>query len=446
MCIFLKNYFSVQKPLGYGILSVFVGLAGQVIDSAIKLFKEGVIKMKRRYLMAAMMCTFCLTAATVAPAMAEETTEAVTEAEETTEAEAGGEESTEGSTEVELELAERPDYSASDYVTLGEYKGLKVELEPIQVTDEELQDEVRYNVQLADALEEFTEGAVEMGDTANIDYEGKLDGVAFDGGTAKGYDLIIGSDSFIDGFEDGLVGVKVGDTVDLPLSFPENYYSDELAGKDVVFTVKVNSVKRMPELTDELVNTITDGEYTDVASYQDHLRTQLLEDKESQKDSEILNNLMVQVANSCTINEYPQEMVDYGMTNMENSYRQYAQSYNMEYADFLEAYLGMTEESFKEAALEAVKQNLQQELYLKAIAEAENMEVSDEEYQEGCQRFADQYGYSSGDELEKDFGEGTIRISILQEKVMNFLKDNAVIEEIAEAESEAGAEAETDAE
>lgn len=402
--------------------------------------------MRRRYLMAAMMCTFCLTAATVTPAMAEETTEAVTEAEETAEAETGGEESTEGSTEAVLELAERPDYNASDYVTLGEYKGLKVELEPAEVTDEELQDEVRYNVQLADALEEFTEGAVEMGDTANIDYEGKLDGVAFDGGTAKGYDLIIGSGSFIDGFEDGLVGVKVGDTVDLPLSFPENYYSDELAGKDVVFTVTVNSVKRMPELTDELVNTITDGEYTDVASYQDHLRTQLLENKESQKDSEILNNLMVQVANSCTINDYPQEMVDYGMTNMENSYRQYAQSYNMEYADFLEAYLGMTEESFKEAALEAVKQNLQQELYLKAIAEAENMEISDEEYQEGCQRFADQYGYSSGEELEKDFGEGTIRISILQEKVMDFLKDNAVIEEISETESETGAEAETDAE
>lgn len=398
--------------------------------------------MKRRYLMAAMMCTFCLTAATVAPVMAEEATEAVTEAEETTEAENGdGEAAGE-----EIELAERPDYKASDYVALGEYKGLKVELEPVQVTDEELQDEVRYNVQLADALEEFTEGTVELGDTANIDYEGKLDGVAFDGGTAKGYDLIIGSGSFIDGFEDGLVGVKVGDTVDLPLSFPENYYSDELAGKDVVFTVTVNSVKRMPELTDELVNTITDGEYTDVASYQDHLRSQLLEDKESQKDSEILNNLMVQVANSCTINEYPQEMVDYGMTNMENSYRQYAQSYNMEYADFLEAYLGMTEESFKEAALEAVKQNLQQELYLKAIAEAENMEISDEEYQEGRQRFADQYGYDSGEELEKDFGEGTIRISILQEKVMNFLKDNAVVEEISETESETGTEAETDAE
>lgn len=118
----------------------------------------------------------------------------------------------------------------------------------------------------SDILEEVTEGTVEEGDTANIDYEGKLHGEAFEGGTAKEYGSEIGSGTFIPGFEDGLVGVKIGDTVDLPLTFPENY-TEELAGKDVVFTVTVNSVKRMPELTDDLVNQITDGEYTDVASY-----------------------------------------------------------------------------------------------------------------------------------------------------------------------------------
>lgn len=399
--------------------------------------------MKRRYLMAAVMSVCCLTAAAATLATAKESTEAVTEAATEAEEETAGDEE---DTEAQLELAERPDYTASDYVTLGEYKGLKVELEPTEVTEEELQEEIRYNAQLADALEELTEGTVENGDTANIDYEGKLNDVAFDGGTAKGYDLIIGSGTFIDGFEEGLVGVNVGDTVDLPLTFPENYYSDELAGQDVVFTVTVNSVKRMPEVTDELVNTISDGEYADVASYEEHIRAQLLEDKESQKESEILNNLMLQVANSFTINDYPQEMVDYGMANMENAYRQYAESYNMEYADFLEAYLGMTEESFNEAAMEAVKQNLQQELYLKAIAEAENMEVSDEEYTEGCQRYVSQYGYSSQEELEEAFGEDTIRISILQEKVMDFLEENAVIEEIVETESETGTEAETEAE
>lgn len=384
--------------------------------------------MKRKNLMTALMCTFCMAVTAAAPmaAMAEETE---------IETEAAAEEDTEADTEKEIPA--RPDYTAMDYVTLGEYKGLEVTKPSSQVTEEEIQDELEYNIRLADALETVTEGTVQEGDTANIDYEGKKDDVAFDGGTAKGYDLIIGSGSFIDGFEDGLVGVAVGETVDLPLTFPENYGNSELAGQDVVFTVTVNEIKRIPELTAELVSTISDGEYSDVDTYREYIRSKLAEDKEASQESQMKSDLMTMVANVCEVKEYPQEMVDYGMANMDDYYRSMASYYSMEFDEFLTTYLGMTEEQFEEEALEAVKMNLDQEMYLKAIAENEGMELSEEEYKTESDELAGQYGYETGEELAAAYGEDTVRTSILQNKVMDFLLDNAVVKDgDAEAESE----------
>ena len=379
--------------------------------------------------------------------------EAVTEA--ATEA---AEDSTEADTEETYEKVPRPDYTASDYVELGEYKGLTVKIAPIEVTDEEILAQISANAG-SDAMEDVTEGTVEEGDTANIDYVGKLDGEAFDGGTAKGYDLEIGSGTFIDGFEDGLVGVKIGDTVDLTLTFPESYPSEELAGKETVFTVTVNSVKRMKELTSDMVSTITDGEYTDVDAYKESVKETLIKNKEDSRDSEIKSDILSQISANSTIKDYPQEMLDYGLTNMQNAYKQMASQYDMEYADLLQNYFGMTEEQFNEEALNVVKQNLDAEMYLKAIAEKEGIEVSDDDYEAACQRYADTYGYDSVDDLKAAYDEDTIRISALQDKVLDFLEENTTVEETteteasteaaeeetAEAGTEAGTEAQTEA-
>lgn len=411
--------------------------------------------MKKRNLMAILACTVCLaTASADAPAVMAEETEAATEAaakaadtESSTEAaDEAAEESTEAGTEETYEKIPRPDYTALDYVELGEYKGLTVKIAPIEVTDEEILAQISADAG-ADAMEDVTEGTVEEGDTANIDYVGKLDGEAFDGGTAKGYDLEIGSGTFIDGFEDGLVGVKIGDTVDLTLTFPENYASEELAGKETVFTVTVNSVKRMKELTSDLVSTITDGEYADVDAYKESVKEKLMKDKEDSRDSEIKSDILSQISENSTIKDYPQEMLDYGLTNMQNAYRQMASQYDMEYADMLQNYFGMTEEQFDEEALNAVKQNLDAEMYLKAIAEKEGIEVSDDDYEAACQRYADTYGYDSVDDLKAAYDEDTIRISALQDKVLDFLEENSTIEETTETEAaaEEGTEAATEA-
>lgn len=394
--------------------------------------------MKRKNLMTALMCTVCLAVAAPAAVFAEET-EAATEVS----TEEATEEETEGTEETEA-VAERPEYTALDHVTLGEYKGLNVQLN-LSVSEEEVDEELSYYIKIADAMETVTEGTVEDGDTANIDYEGKLNGEAFDGGTAKDYNLEIGSGSFIDGFEEGLIGVAIGETVDLNLTFPENYFSSDLAGKEVVFTVTVNEVQRMPEVTDDLINTITEGEYTDVESYKAYIRSYLEADAESQSDSMIKSDLLTQIANTCEITSYPEEMVNYGVSQMEAAYKEYAESFEMEYEDFLSMYFGMTLEEFQEEALLAVQQNLQQELYLKAIAETEGIEITEDEYAEGCEEYAALYGLESGEELVETYGEDVVRISILQEKVLDYLVDNAVVEVVGEAETEAVTESETEA-
>lgn len=391
--------------------------------------------MRRKNMMTALVCAVCLATAPIA-AMAEET-EAVTEAAAETEAGTEAEfEAAEESTEAE-EVAVRPEYTALDYVTLGEYMGLTVTVDPISVTDEEVDAEALTNITYYgdEVYETLTEGTVQEGDTANIDYEGKLDGEAFDGGTSKGYDLTIGSGTFIDGFEDGLIGVAIGETVDLPLTFPENY-TEELAGKDVIFTVTVNEVKRMKELTDDLVNTVTDGEYADVAAFKAYVRETLEETAQESRENTIKNDLLTQISAGSTINEFPQELVDYSIDEMTTYYETYAEMYGMEFADFLSAYFGLTEEEFAEQAVLAVEQNLQQELYIKAIAESEGLEIDDEEFAAGCQKYADDYGFESAEAVvEAIGGEDTMRLSLLLDETFEYLMENAVIEETAETEA-----------
>ena len=200
-----------------------------------------------------------------------------------------GGEDTDGTTAAETEessstdeteaAAEEPEYfsafnldNLSDYVQLGEYKGIEVTAQDTTVTDEDVETELQSQVENATPIyEEITEGTVADGDVVNIDYEGTLDGVAFDGGTDTDFNLTIGSGQFIDGFEDGLIGKNIGDTVELNLTFPEDYTTNsDLAGQDVVFTVTINYVQgeEIPqELNDEFVQRVTDGTYTTVDEY-----------------------------------------------------------------------------------------------------------------------------------------------------------------------------------
>lgn len=404
--------------------------------------------MKKRSMMTAMLCAICMAAAPVSLLAEEETEEVVVEEAEEVEAEES-EEAELAAAEIEVEEAEeeaeevkeRPSYVALDYVTLGEYKGLTVEAEKEEITDETV--DAEYELQLSyygtDLYDVYTEGTVQEGDVANIDYEGKKDDVAFDGGTAQGYDLEIGSGSFIDGFEDGLIGVEVGETVDLELTFPEEYTAEDLAGQTVIFTVTVNEIKRAPEeITDAHIENVTSGEYTDIDSFKEYIRNYLEEAAEETYKSTILTSAITQICEAAEVSEYPQELVDYCVEDMVNYYTQYAAYFGMEFEDFISAYFGMTAEDFDEQALLAVETSLKEEFSLVAIAETEGMEVTEEEYNACCEEYKASYGYETIDEFVAAVGgESVIRLSLLLEKVDEFLMENVTVTEVTEETADA---------
>ncbi len=361
-------------------------------------------------------------------------TETETESESTSETETGSEAESETESETEIKVADLPEYDASEYVTLGEYKGLTVEVSPVEVTDEQVMDQIA-----SETKQTLTEGTVESGDTVNIDYVGKIDGEEFDGGSAEGYDLEIGSCTFIDGFEDGIIGMQVGETKDLELKFPEEYHSEDLAGKDVVFTVTVNSISRVPELTDEVADSVVEGMTAE--AYQESVR-QDLEDqaKESQK-TEAEQKLLQVVYDNATINGYPEENLQYTMKRATDYYEWLASMYGMSLDDYLTNY-GMTQDEFKEQLQPVAEEALGEEMTLLAIAKEENIEVSDQEYQDGLARYAETQGLDDPSKLEESYGENYIRNSLLQEKVLEFLYENATIEEVKETESDTEAASE----
>lgn len=373
-------------------------------------------------------------------ATAEATSEAATEeatseevSEDVSETEVAGEEESESETETELYFEDLPEYVALDYVTLGEYKGLTVEVAPIEVTDEEVEEEIKANT-----IAVVTEGTVEEGDVANIDYEGKREGVAFDGGTAAGYDLEIGSGTFIEGFEEGLVGAVIGETIDLNLTFPEEYHSEELAGQEVVFTVTVNSVQRAQELTDEVAAAIEleDGTTGLTAEeYRAAVRADLEEEAAEEMKYNAQYDLLAQVVANATINGYPEDALNYNKWRVTSYYKMIAQMSGMEVADMI-AYYGMDMESYETMVQASAEEGLAQSMVLAAIAEAEGMEVTAEVFEEGLARYTEIQGYANTEDLLAAYGENYIKNSLMQEMALEFLYENAVITEPSEEESE----------
>ena len=366
----------------------------------------------------------------------ENATEEATTEEATTEA--ASEIETETETEIEeVSLTDMPEYTALDYVTLGEYKGLTVTQEPIEITDEEIQEVID-----SETMETLTEGTVEEGDIVNIDYEGTLDGEAFDGGSAEGYDLEIGSGTFIDGFEEGLTGLEIGSETDLDLTFPEDYQSEDLAGKDVVFHVTINSVQRVPELTDEVAAKVADGKTAE--EYKESVRQDLIDTETLTQEQNAKYDLIDQVYENATIDGYPEEKLEFYTKYAKYMYAQQAEAYGMTLEDMCTAY-GMTEEEFMTSLEDSYKEMLSQEMVLKAVAETEKLEVTDEEYQAGVEKYAEELSVDE-DALVDQYGEQYLRDQLTLDKALDFLYDNANIttetteEETTEAVSEEASE------
>lgn len=339
-----------------------------------------------------------------------------------------------------------PDYKALDYVTLGQYKALEVTVSSPEVTEEDIQNQYYTDCESNDQLMQITEGEVADGDVTNIDYVGSVDGVEFDGGTDKGVDLTIGSGKFIDGFESGLIGAPIGEKTDINVTFPENYGEKSLAGKDAVFAVTVNFVKQVPEMTDEVVAAISDCKTAD--EYRSGLEKTIHDSKVSQQEYEKLNGILNLLYSGSTIKDYPQAVVDYRTAEMKDYYAQIAEQSGMDFATFLSEQLNITEEQFDEQVPNIVKESMIQEILLKAVAESEKMEITDEEYDAGVERYVASTGSDSKETLLSKYPEEEIRRYILMDKVLDFLKENTttVVEGEKTSEGETTAETASEAE
>ncbi len=327
---------------------------------------------------------------------------------------------------------------ASDYAVPCDYDQIPVEESAPSVSDTYLEYVIQYQLSSSAVNEEITDREdVQEGDIANIDYTGKKDGEAFDGGSAEGYDLTIGSGSFIDGFEDGIIGHKVGDEFDLDLTFPEDYSNEDLAGQEVVFTVKVNSIsqKVTPELTDDwVVSRNIDGVST-VEEYEDYVYNQLLSQAQSTYDSDVQDKAAQYVMENSTYpQDPPQEMIDRLAESMKTYYTNYATQYGMELDDFLTTFLGADEDNPEQIITDNATESAKELLVMKVIADREDLNPSRTEFNTQLSSYAAQAGYSSVDEFKKNEDAESVRESMMLQNVLEFLQKKAVVSEPSDEE------------
>ena len=331
------------------------------------------------------------------------------------------------------------EYDVESMVKLGEYKGLTYTETDVSVSDDEVESQINSTLTAHATAEQITDRAVEDGDTVNIDFEGKIDGKTFDGGTASGASLTIGSGTFIDGFEDGLIGVKPGDKTTLKLKFPDEYKTNtDLAGKDVTFDVTVNYIKGddiVPELDDDFVKGLNIDDVSNVKEYRAYVKSQLQANKESEAEKSKQSELLQQAVDNAETKEIPEELVTQYATQYTDYYKQYASYFGLELSDFLTQYMNQTEEEFNQSAEDYGKERAGYMLVVSAIAKAEKVDV-DALYDEKVAQYAEQSGYADAATLEKDYSKRYLNQIIINEEVQNILEENAKAVVPAETESE----------
>ena len=319
------------------------------------------------------------------------------------------------------------EFNPADYIEkLADYKGLEYTKQDVSATDAEVEEKVKSFLEAYP--EKITDRAVQKGDTVNIDFEGKKDGVAFDGGTAKGFDLTIGSNSFIPGFEDGLIGKKPGETVDLNLKFPDDYKnSEELKGAKVVFTVKINYIvgETPTELTDELVKANT--EFKTAVEYKDDARKKIETRKNDEAKETAQRELLEKVVTTSAIKSVPKVAEEKYYNQVMDYWKNIAANYGMEFKDLVQNQLKLTEEEFEKEVKNQAELSAKLLVVVRAIAKAEKIDISDEEYNTALKTYYESSNVKDSMDIaayESQVGKENIMDVLLNDKVGAFLVEN----------------------
>lgn len=321
--------------------------------------------------------------------------------------------------------------ASNDYVTVGGYKGVEVDdvEEPAEVTDDDVDNYIKAVRNQYATSEQITDRGVIAGDTVNIDFVGKMDGEAFDGGSAEGYDLTIGSGSFIEGFEDSIIGHTPGETFDWNGKFPDDYSNNpDLAGKDVTFTITVNYINGetiLPDLDDDFVKQVSDKSKT-VAEYKKEIKKQLEESNTTDYDSQLQDEAWNAVLEKAEVKKYPDGDVEDIENQIKEQYQNAADSYGLAFEDFLAQYYSMTEDDFNKQVTDAAKETVKQRLVAKAIADKEKLTPSKKELNKEYEKLAEQYGYKDVDALKEIADDDTLENIVITNKVKEYLADNCI--------------------
>lgn len=314
----------------------------------------------------------------------------------------------------------------SDYVTIGDYKGFTLDRYTQAVTDDDVDAEISYELQ--DKGTEVTDGTVENGDTVTINYTGTVDGKEFDGGSAQDYDLVVGEGSMgIDGFEEGLIGMKKGETKELDLTLPEGYSDDDsLSGKEAVFKVTLQKFTRASELTDDWVASNTD--YKTVDEYKKSVRDNLEKQAAMTADNELYATAWSEVLDASEVKKYPEEDVKKAEESYKAETEKTAKDNDMELSDLLESW-GLTEEDFDEECKTYAESKVEQNLIVQGIIDAEGLSLNDEETEELKNNLLLDYGATNIDELTEWYGEDEVNESLALLRVEKFIVEQSTVNE-----------------
>lgn len=310
---------------------------------------------------------------------------------------------------------------------LGDYKGLEGEKDAVEISDDQIQGELDKVLEQNSRLVDITDRAVQDGDTVNIDFEGFQDGVAFPGGQADGHDLVIGSHSFIDTFEEQLVGKNIGDELEVNVTFPEEYQQPDLAGKPAMFKVKVNGIKfkELPELDDELAKDVS--EFDTLDEYKDSIKAKLAETAETAADNKLKDELLQKAVENATM-VLPEPMVDLEAENMVYDMANRLQYQGLSIEQYFQ-YTGQNMETLKDSMKEEAKKKIEARLVLEAIAKAEGLEVSEEDVEAEFAKMAEMYNMEV-DKIKETIGtdeNDSIKQDILNQKAYDLIVENAKV-------------------
>lgn len=312
----------------------------------------------------------------------------------------------------DIRIADLKDVEVEEYVTLPDYKNLDIQSpEKMEITDAYVQSYINSRINEVSEMRELT-GTVENGDVVNIDYAGTIDGTAFEGGTAQAQLLEIGSGSFIEGFEEGLIGANVGDRKELSLKFPDNYRNPEVAGKDCVFSVKINYI--LKELTDENV-ALVDAGYQSAEAYRSDAGDMLREYYEYQYNRELESYIATSLVAGCTFEEVPQSLVDDYKESLREDFENAAAAQGVSLEEYMLGSYGIAADNMEDELSSVALRCAREGLALQAIADQEGISVSDEEVDAVMAEYT-----STGEDGEGPDKE-VVRVNLLYEKVYEFL-------------------------